>query len=237
MRRIRERLRAEMAALRGANVSAVLNKIDPIVRGWSAYYRTVVSNDAFTALDDYMWKLTYKWAKQGHQNKSRHWIVDRYFGRSNPSSKNRWVFGDRETGAHLRKFSWTKIVRHQMVAGTSSPGDPALTEYWAKRRRKGTPPPLDAFGLRQLTLQDGRCPLCREFLLDADHQAQSPPEWEQWMAVLRRAMTKQYIVISPEQGKSNVVLRLVHTACHCRRSAEIATGPAPLHASDPSGLA
>ncbi|MEO3793055.1 group II intron reverse transcriptase/maturase [Nonomuraea sp. B10E15] len=81
LRRIRERLRTEMKALRGANVSAVLHKIDPIVRGWSAYYRTVVSSDAFTALDDYMWKLTYKWAKHGHQNKPRRWIVDRYFGR------------------------------------------------------------------------------------------------------------------------------------------------------------
>ncbi|MFE4330795.1 group II intron reverse transcriptase/maturase [Streptomyces sp. NPDC056831] len=237
LRRIRERLRTEMWALRGANVSAVLHKIDPIVRGWSAYYRTVVSSNAFTSLDDYMWKLTYKWAKHGHQNKSRNWIVNRYFGQFNPSSKNRWVFGDRETGAHLRKFSWTEIVRHQMVAGTSSPDDPALTEYWAKRRRKGTPSPLDAFGLRQLTLQDGRCPLCREFLLHADHQPQSPPEWEQWMAVVRRAMTKQYIVISPEQGKSNVVLRLVHTSCRRRRSAEIAAGPAPLHAREPSGLA
>ncbi|MFD5922922.1 group II intron reverse transcriptase/maturase [Kitasatospora sp. NPDC127035] len=237
LRRIRERLRTEMKALRGANVSAVLHKIDPIVRGWSAYCRTVVSSDAFTALDDYMWKLSYKWAKHGHQNKSRHWIVHRYFGQFNPSSKNRWVFGDRETGAHLRKFSWTKIVRHQMVAGTSSPDDPALTDYWAKRRRKGTPSPLDAFGLRQLTLQDGRCPLCRESLLHADHQPQSPPEWEQWMAVIRLALTKQYIVISPEQGTSNVVLRLVHTACRRRRSAEIAAGPAPLHAGEPSGLA
>ncbi|MBT2459787.1 group II intron reverse transcriptase/maturase [Streptomyces sp. ISL-86] len=237
LRRIRERLRTEMRALRGANVSAVLHKIDPIVRGWSAYYRTVVSSAAFTALDDYMWKLTYKWAKHGHQNKSRHWIVNRYFGQFNKSSKNRWVFGNRETGAHLRKFSWTKIVRHQMVPGTSSPDDPALAEYWAKRRRKAKPLPLDALGLRLLTQQDGRCPLCRSFLLHADHQPQSPAEWEQWMAVVRRAVTKQHLVLAPDQDTSNVVFRLVHTACRRRHSAAIAPGPAPLHTHEPSGLA
>jgi len=237
LRRIRERLRTEMRALRGSNVSAVLHKIDPIVRGWSAYYRTVVSSTAFTALDDYMWKLTYKWAKHGHQNKSRHWIVNRYFGQFNKSSKNRWVFGNRETGAHLRKFSWTKIVRHQMVSGTSSPDDPALAEYWAKRRRKAKPLPLDALGLRLLTLQDGRCPLCRSFLLHADHQPQSPIEWEQWMAVVRRAVTKQHLVLTPDQGTSNVAFRLVHTACRRRHSAAIAPGPAPLHTHEPSGLA
>ncbi|MGW0655478.1 group II intron reverse transcriptase/maturase [Streptomyces umbrinus] len=237
LRRIRERLRTEMRALRGSNVSAVLHKIDPIVRGWSAYYRTVVSSAAFTALDDYMWKLTYKWAKHGHQNKSRHWIANRYFGQFNKSSKNRWVFGNRETGAHLRKFSWTKIVRHQMVPGTSSPDDPALAEYWAKRRRKEKPLPLDAFGLRLLTSQDGRCPLCRGFLPHADHQPQSPAEWEQWMAVVRRAMTKRYLVVAPDQGTSNVVLRFVHTACRRRRSADIAPGPATLQTREPSGLA
>ena len=38
---------------------------------------TVVSSEAFSSLDNYMWKLTYKWATHGHQNKSRHWVVDR----------------------------------------------------------------------------------------------------------------------------------------------------------------
>ncbi|WP_406486044.1 group II intron maturase-specific domain-containing protein [Streptomyces phaeochromogenes] len=68
-RRIRERLSAEMLSLRGANAGAVLKKINPIVRGWSAYYRTVVSSEIFTALDNHMWKLAYKWAKHSHPNK------------------------------------------------------------------------------------------------------------------------------------------------------------------------
>lgn len=40
MRRIRERLADEMLALRGANAEAVLQRLNPIIRGWSAYYRT-----------------------------------------------------------------------------------------------------------------------------------------------------------------------------------------------------
>jgi hypothetical protein len=46
------------------------------------------------------------------------------------------VFGDRASGAYLHRFAWTNIVRHQIVTGRSSPDDPALTEYWAARRRK-----------------------------------------------------------------------------------------------------
>ena len=129
-----------MRSLRGANAVAVLKRLNPIIRGWSAYYRGVVSSEVFTALDSYMWKLTYKWAVHTHPNKSKHWVVNRYFGRFNKSRRDRWVFGDRDSGAYLLKFSWTKIVRHQMVKGAASPDDPALAEYWANRRRKAATP-------------------------------------------------------------------------------------------------
>ena len=84
MRRLRKRLAAEMKALRGANALAVIQRLNPIIRGWSAYYRTVVSSQAFARLDNYMWTLTYKWAKHSHPNKSKRWVVDRYFGNVQP---------------------------------------------------------------------------------------------------------------------------------------------------------
>ena len=41
--RVKKRLAAEMRALRGSNAQAVLATVVPITRGWSAYYRCVVS--------------------------------------------------------------------------------------------------------------------------------------------------------------------------------------------------
>ena len=35
------------------------------------------------------------------------------------------MFGDRDTGAYLVKFSWTAIERHVPVKGAASPGHPA----------------------------------------------------------------------------------------------------------------
>ena len=127
LRRIRERLRTEMRALRGANAATVLFRLNPIIRGWAAYYRTAVSSEAFSALDRYLWRLTYKWAKHGHPNKSKHWVVNRYFGAFDKARRDRWVFGDRASGAYLTKFAWTGIVRHRMVKGASSPDDAPLT--------------------------------------------------------------------------------------------------------------
>ena len=51
VRRHRERLAAEMLALRGSNAKAVIQRLNPIIRGWSAYYRTVVSSRAFASLE------------------------------------------------------------------------------------------------------------------------------------------------------------------------------------------
>jgi RNA-directed DNA polymerase len=124
IKRFRSRLAKEFHALRGANVAAVLAKIVPIVRGWVAYYRTVVSSRVFHALTDYLWKLTYKWACWSHQNKPKRWIAGQYFGKFNRFRNDRWVFGDRDTGAYLPKPAWTDIVRHTLVKGGASPDDP-----------------------------------------------------------------------------------------------------------------
>ena len=119
---------------------AVIVRLSPIIRGWAAYYRTVVSAEVFSALDHYVWQLTYKWPTYSHPNKPKGWIVGRYFGKFNKSRNDHWVFGHRESGGHLVKFSWTSIDRHVIVKGGASPDDPALADYWANRRRRSKPP-------------------------------------------------------------------------------------------------
>ena len=222
--RIRERLRTEMRALRGSNALAVVRRLNPIIRGWAAYYRTVVSSQVFAALDNYLWRLTYKWATFGHPNKSKHWVVNRYFGAFNRSRRDRWVFGDRDSGAYLTKFAWTNIVRHRMVKGGSSPDDPALAQYWADRRRRGVPPPLDQTSLRLLKMQAGRCPCCEDLLLHAEYPPQTPREWEQWVRVTGKALRKQSLVFRKRDGSDETSsLRLIHARCRGGPTATAAT--------------
>jgi RNA-directed DNA polymerase len=173
----------------------------------------------FSTVDDHLWRLTYRWALRSHPNKSKHWVVARYFGQFNASRQNRWVFGDRDSGAYLRRFDWTKIVRHRMVMGTSSPDDPALTEYWADRRRKG-PTPLNTPTLRLLRAQHGRCPACGDLLLLADHEPQSPLEWERWIKTARKALRVKALIAPAAVGPADnsdgfTTQHLLHT--HCSR--------------------
>jgi RNA-directed DNA polymerase len=238
VKRIRKRLAAEMKALHGANAQAVLIRLNPIIRGWSAYYRHVVSSRIFNELDYYMWKLAYKWARRSHPRKSKRWITARYFGAFNLARRDRWVFGNAETGAYLVKFVWTKIVRHVLVKGWASPDDPALTDYWAARRRR-TSPPLDRLGLRLLMAQHGRCPLCTDLLLHADREPQTPAEWEQWLKTVRKATRRQAIIAErrPSVSDQRATLQLIHTHCRRRLPNDTGGGPALLHAYEPAGLA
>jgi len=235
VRRIRARLSAEMLALRGANVAAVLRKINPIVRGWAAFYRGVVSTETFHKLDHHMWGLTYKWAAFRHSGKPKRWVVTRYFGQFHPTRQDRWVFGDRHSGGYLLRFGWTKIIRHDLVKGASSPDDPTLAEYWARRRRKaGAEIPLERNRMRQLKAQGGRCACCGGLLLLADHPPTSPQEWEQWLAVTRKAIIKQAIAEAGHGPPDDHGTRLIHTSCR-RRAA--AVSPATSDAGKPLGPA
>lgn len=220
VRRIRSRLAAEVTALHGANGQAVVTKLNPVIRGWAAYYRTVVSSETFSSLDHYTWRLTYKWATRAHPNKSRRWVTARYFDAFHPSRRDRWVFGDRASGRYLAKFSWTKIVRHQMVKGRASPDDPDLVDYWADRRRRRKLP-LGQFIPRLLRAQQGRCLACGDLLWQADPEPQSAHDWELWFRTARRAISRKAVAVSRGTGQSDehVAPCLLHTHCARRRTA------------------
>ena len=245
VRRIRNRLANELRKLRGSNATAVIARLNPIIRGWAAYYRGVVSSKVFAALDNHMWWLTYRWARHSHPNKSKKWTARRYFGRFNKFRNDHWVFGardhvvnDRGDVAFLVKFSWTAIVRHQLVAGGASPDDPDLVDYWAARRRK-VKPPLDNYNLCLLARQDGRCPLCGDHLLVPDQPPQSPHEWERWwLSVARRAIAADHLTHHGRGGTPDGNrTRLVHTSCHRSLRLRQRRNPTSSPPATPTGLA
>ena len=225
VKRIKARLSTEMRNLRGHNAQMVLIRLNPIIRGWSAYYRHCVSARVFNELDNHVWKLTYKWARFTHPHKGKRWIVSRYFGTFNSSRRDHWVFGDRESGAYLVKFAWMKITRHTLVKGWASPDDPALTDYWAARRQRGRPP-LDRVRSRLLHRQHGRCPLCGQFLLHTDVEPRHPDEWERWLTAIGTALRRR--AITPDSGPESMgytAFRLIHT--HCQRRLPDGSAGAP----------
>ena len=203
----------------------MIKRLNPIIRGWAAYYRTQVSAEIFGKLDHYLWRLTYKWATFSHANKSTSWVTARYFAKFNKARQDRWVFGDRTSGAFMHKFAWTNIVRHQTVWQRASPDDPTLADYWAARRRKPVLP-INNTSLRLLKAQDGCCPICKTPLFA--EQPQTPSDWATWLTAARTTIT----IVKPATGTPDEAEhRLTHAHCAKRN------GPALLPAYQPPGLA
>jgi RNA-directed DNA polymerase len=126
-----------------------------------------------------------------------------------------------------------------MVTGGASPDDPALTDYWARRRRRRRTP-LGVADSHALRAQSGCCPLCGHLLLHADREPVSPHEWEQWFTATRKAIRRQAIAAQAAPGAPDepAALRLVHAHCARRQTAGHATqGPAAQPAREPAGLA
>lgn len=54
-------------------------KLNEITRGWANYHHSACAKRAFSTIDHRIWEMLWKWAKRRHPNKSKHWIVDRYW--------------------------------------------------------------------------------------------------------------------------------------------------------------
>jgi RNA-directed DNA polymerase len=167
--KIRKRLRDEMRHLHGHNVTAVVQYLNPIIRGWANYFRTQVASHTFHKLDHFLFIRECQFVKRLHPNKPRYWHQAKYFGKRNPYRMDFHVFGDKDVpNIYLYKFSWTKIIRHVLVKATNSPDDPQLTEYWQHRnlmKIQDLPPKPRELARRQ----KGVCSLCGESLFNDEH--------------------------------------------------------------------
>jgi len=120
-----------------------------------------VASQVFKDLDYWMFRNEMNFVRASHPSKPWYWRKQRYWGNLNPRRQDNWVFGDKQSGFFLPKFSWCKIRRHVMVKGTSSPDDAQLREYWAKRSAAKSHD-LSPNKQRIARIQNHVCPLCGE---------------------------------------------------------------------------
>lgn len=165
------RLGALIRQYRGAPQAALIERLNPIIRGWTNYYRTVVSSATFAQCDSHRYAQLWRWARWRHPQRSAHWTARRYWSFA---PGRRWQFtvlhGDYQ-GLRLRNHTDTHIKRHVKVRGRATPYDGNLP-YWAQRLKDH---PLTSTTLgRLLAKQQGRCASCgltftAQSLIDIDH--------------------------------------------------------------------
>jgi RNA-directed DNA polymerase len=138
--------------------AALISRLNPIIKGWSNYYSTVVSKKTFNKVDMLTWQKLRAWARtrgKGNINKNKYW---RAVGDRN------WCFST-EDGIELLEHKKTNIVRHIKVKGNTSPYDGNWT-YWSKRRGEYPETPNRVATL--LKKQKGICPHCGLYFTSTD---------------------------------------------------------------------
>ncbi len=73
----------------------LINLLNPIIRGWANYHKSVVAKETFKRVDSEIWQSLWQWAKRRHPDKSPVWIKEKYF---KTTGNRNWVFAaeDRE---------------------------------------------------------------------------------------------------------------------------------------------
>ena len=106
---------------------------------------------------------------------------------SSKARQDRWVFGDRNSGAFMHRFAWTNIVRHPIVKHRASADDPGARRLLGWRRRN-SPLPINHTALRLRKEQDAPLRGCKTTLLAASDRRQTPREREHWLATTRKTI-------------------------------------------------
>jgi len=212
IRNHKEQLSQIVRRHKSATQVALIAKLNPVIRGWSNYFKTVVSKETYSEMDKHLWEILWQWAKGRHPNKSGEWIAKKYWAMT---GKNRWRFigKSKETGEiKLIRHSETEIVRHVKVKGTASPFDGNLV-YWSKRLRKS--PDVNTRVINLLKRQEGKCRYCGLTFKDGD-------KWE-----------VDHILPTSLGGKdwySN--LQLLHKHCHDQKTARDGSNGGRIHDRD-----
>jgi RNA-directed DNA polymerase len=141
-----------IARHRNAPQVALIQHLNPIIRGWTNYYATVVSSAAFAKMGHLTYLKLRAWAQRRHPNKSRFFLAEKYWHRNRGS----WDFATSE-GTHLYRHSQTAVRRFVKVQGTKSPYD-GDWKYWTIRM--GRHPEAPAYLATLLRRQQGRCAMC-----------------------------------------------------------------------------
>jgi RNA-directed DNA polymerase len=143
---------------KNAPQASLISKLNPIIKGWSNYYSTMVSKKTFSKVDHLIYDKLRAWARtrgKGNINKDKYW---RTVGDRN------WCFST-EDGLELITHASTSIVRHTKVKGEASPFDGNWT-YWSKRRGEYPETPKRVSTL--IKKQKGICPHCGLYFTSTD---------------------------------------------------------------------
>ena len=153
-----------------STTEVLINNLNPIIKGWCNYYKTVTSKQTFSICRKRLYDMLIAWGIRKHSTRTKAWVYEKYFLKKNQKR----VFAYERDGqlVSLITHDTLKIVRHVKVQGTRSPFDGDIS-YWSFRLQKHMGLSRQMQSL--LRKQKGLCALCElplstTDILEVDHK-------------------------------------------------------------------
>jgi RNA-directed DNA polymerase len=159
-----QELRAIVQESQSLTQEGIIAQLNPIIKGWAQYYRTVVSTKQFERCDHLLLQMLWPQMTRKHPKKSKKWVKRKYW---RVIDGNTWTYATPEgpQQCELIQHAATSIQRYPKVKGKASPFDGNLL-YWAKRL-KNHPLTKTTVG-KLLQKQQGRCRWCELYFREGD---------------------------------------------------------------------
>lgn len=210
-----------------APILALINRLNPMLRGWAEYYRCVTATRVFSKIGWTCFSALWLMLKRRHRGLPLRALAKMYFKRV---GGNNWVFFTKDTRSGkeitLYQIGWTKIKRHSLTTrsnpfltelGTVSDSPPRWPGVrWPPPRRPGAAyEPLAIEGaaiepralldsclvnkqeIKLLKKQKGLCPVCGSPLINGED------------------LEVHHVHAKKDGGKDHTHnLKLLHKVCH-----------------------
>jgi RNA-directed DNA polymerase len=87
-----DRVRTLTKGSQHLSLSALLDRINPVLRGWANYFKHGVSKATFSYLDTFAWRRVVSWLRHKHHRASWSWLRRHYLPRWRPTEGTTTLF-------------------------------------------------------------------------------------------------------------------------------------------------
>jgi len=116
---------------------ALVKALNQTLRGWGNYHRHVVSSEAFSHVDTYVYEQLWRMLRKRHPQKSRKWLRKKYWPTGQNGFKVQAKTKKGLSSYQVVRLSSIGIRRHIKIKAAANPYDPDFSAYiWNRRNNK-----------------------------------------------------------------------------------------------------
>lgn len=135
-----------------APMPSMIKKLNQTLRGWANYHRHVVSSEAFSRIDTYVFEELWRMLRKRHPRKSKKWLFKKYWTAS--GKKHIFAVFTKTKKDPIRVYQVIRICsigikRHIKIKAAANPYSPEFARYFWQRRNNKESKLLPALSARE----------------------------------------------------------------------------------------